>query len=399
MKTWCVLCGTAVVGIALGVLRTYIDMRHGAVSFMPEAYAVLASERDPDVRPAEPGKLPKVVVVGSAEYDFGGMERQTAQQHTFRLKNVGEAPLQVEIASTSCACTVGSLSKGRLEPGETVDIAVEWSSSKVKRDEVDFKQSVLVKTSDPDQSFVELTIHGYITDSVRVLPEKLSVGRTPVNETLYAEFRLFSFSDQRLDIVASEWEHRETAGSFELAWEPLPAAEVAVEKGATAGLLGKVAIKPGLPLGPINQTIVLKVRTDRDLDVRIPIVGWALSDIRLASSPGFDASRNVVSLGVVPRDKTVQAVLQMYVTGPHRHETHFSVAEVDPASHLTVTVSEPRELNQGKALQYTVTIAALGTAGPVNRLGSDVAPAGHVVLATTHPQTKQIPIDVRFAVE
>jgi hypothetical protein len=392
------LLGAAVVGLAIGGLRTYIEMRQGAELFMPAEYAVLASKRADDARRVEPGKLPKAEVVGSAEYNFGSMDRDATQQHTFQLKNVGQAPLVVEKGPTTCKCTVGALPKGVLEPGETVDISVEWTG-KTTLAQVDFVQAVQIKTNDPDQPFVEFIIRGYVTDSVRVLPSELAVGTISADDTVHTTFRLFAFRSEHLEILESSWENQETAECFELTWEPIPEAEVKEEKGATVGLLGKVAIKPGLPLGPINQTITLKVRADEDNDVRIPIGGRKLSDIRLASSPRFDANRNVVSLGVVPRDKTARAVLQMYVTGPYRHETHFSVVEVDPASHLSVTVSEPKELNQGKSLQYTVTIEAAGSAGPVNRLGSEKAPRGRVVLETTHPQTKRVPIDIRFAVE
>lgn len=398
MKTWLLLLGTAVVGIALGGLRTYVEMRRDVDLFMPEEYAVLAAKRDQELARTVPGKRPKVEVVGSAEYDFGSMERQTTSQHTFRLKNVGDAPLSVEKGPTSCKCTVGELAKGLLEPGETVDILVEWAGN-LLLGQVDFKQTVQIKTNDPDRPFVEFTVHGYLTDSCRVLPEELSVGALSVHDSVQTAFRLYAFRNDPLEILQCEWENKATAECFGLTWEPLPEEEVQKEKGATSGLLGKVTINPGLPLGPINQTIELKIRTDKDNNVRIPIVGRALSDIRLASSSQFSANRNLLTLGVVPRGETVEAVLQMYVTGPYRQETHFTVQEVDPASHLTVTVSEPKELNQGKALQYSITITASSAAGPINRLGSGSATSGHVILATTHPQTKEVPISVRFAVE
>ena len=59
-------------------------------------------------------------------------------------------------------------------------------------------------------------------------------------------------------ILESTWEDADTAAYFDVSYEPLSKEEVKKEKGASCGLLAKVTVKPGLPLGPINQTIHIK---------------------------------------------------------------------------------------------------------------------------------------------
>ncbi len=99
------------------------------------------------------------------------------------------------------------------------------------------------------------------------------------------------------------------------------------------------------------------------------------------------------------RGESAKAVLQVFVKGEYRHDVAFSVGKVDPESYLEVNISPPEELNQGKTIRYLVTIEIPSGLNPINRLGSAEAGYGRIVLETTHPQTKQVPIRVKFAVE
>jgi hypothetical protein len=142
--------------------------------------------------------------------------------------------------------------------------------------------------------------------------------------------------------------------------------------------------------------------------VDVPILGRAQADIRIAASPGvdskakrtrFDLLKNQLTFGALGRLEAAKAVLQVYVTGPHRNETHLSVGTVDPAAYLKVDIGPPKELNNGRAIQYLVTIEVPAGLAPVNRMGGEQAEMGRIVLETTHPLTKQIPIHVVFSVE
>ena len=72
---------------------------------------------------------------------------------------------------------------------------------------------------------------------------------------------------------------------------------------------------------------------------------------------------------------------------------------MDPADYLKVNIGPPKELNNGKTIQYLVTIEIPAGLGSINRMGAEQAALGRVVLETTHPQTKQVPIHVKFSVE
>ena len=62
------------------------------------------------------------------EYDFGNVKEGTVVEHTFKFKNVGEAPLIIQNASASCGCTVPSYSKEPIPVGGTGEIQVKFNS-------------------------------------------------------------------------------------------------------------------------------------------------------------------------------------------------------------------------------------------------------------------------------
>jgi hypothetical protein len=179
----------------------------------------------------------------------------------------------------------------------------------------------------------------------------------------------------------------------------LPLEEVKKEVGATCGQLAKVAIKSGLPVGPIIQTIRIKAKGDKEAAVELPVTGQTLADIRIASTPKFNSNRGLITFGALKQSESVKEVLRLYVTGAHRNEVHLSVGRVDPSDYLKVEIGPPKELNNGKAIQYLVTIEIPAGGKPVNHMGAEKANWGLFVLETTHPQTKQVPIHVKFSVE
>jgi hypothetical protein len=66
---------------------------------------------------------------------------------------------------------------------------------------------------------------------------------------------------------------------------------------------------------------------------------------------------------------------------------------------MQVTVGEKSALADGKAIKFPIKITIPKGTAPVNRLGNAQGKAALVVLETTHPVSKQLPITIRFAVE
>ncbi len=62
------------------------------------------------------------------EFDFGTIKEGSVVSHTFKFTNVGEAPLIIQNASSSCGCTVPEWTKNPIPVGGTGEIMVKYDS-------------------------------------------------------------------------------------------------------------------------------------------------------------------------------------------------------------------------------------------------------------------------------
>ncbi len=74
----------------------------------------------------------QVISVEPRSHDFGDMKQQETQTTTVKVTNNGGAVLLIENVEADCGCTVPSLSKKSLAPGESTDVLIEFSSKKFR---------------------------------------------------------------------------------------------------------------------------------------------------------------------------------------------------------------------------------------------------------------------------
>src|SRR5438045_6779062 len=81
------------------------------------------------VVPARSGSVPqaKVVVEGGNTFNFGMMQLGQTRSHTFVLRNIGDAPLELKAGHPSCKCTVSEFSTDPVPPGETREVLITWT--------------------------------------------------------------------------------------------------------------------------------------------------------------------------------------------------------------------------------------------------------------------------------
>ncbi len=84
-----------------------------------------------------PKSLGRVELPNGTEYDFGVMSPNEKGKHSFLVKNVGQGGLKLRIGASTCKCTIGSLDKEVIAPGEETEVVLEWE---VRTDETSFTQ-------------------------------------------------------------------------------------------------------------------------------------------------------------------------------------------------------------------------------------------------------------------
>ncbi len=281
-------------------------------------------------------------------------------------------------------------------PGETADIRLDWKLVTLGEH---FRQTAEIHTNDLQQPTVVLAVHGMVTDLVRLEPQELALTSVTSDAGATETVHIYGFNVKDLQVLSQDFANRDTADYFTLVWRPATAEELQEKKGATCGLTGTLTIKPGLPLGSINQTIQLKTNVPEVEKLELAVSGSVISDISIIGPSQFSEKHGVLVWGGVQRDRGAKATLRILVKGPHRQDVKLTLQAVDPEDILKVTLGESQKINEGAVYMYPLNIEIPPGARLVNRMGTEQAKMGKIVIETTHPTAKSLPIYVKFAVE
>jgi hypothetical protein len=97
---------------------------------------------------------PKLAMV-SFEHSFGTVKPGTPLKFTFRVKNRGNADLEIMSVSPSCGCTTSNFDK-TIAPGKTGSITLAVEKTDSYNGEI--VKTATVKTNDPDRPSLTLTL-------------------------------------------------------------------------------------------------------------------------------------------------------------------------------------------------------------------------------------------------
>ena len=373
-----------VLGSAIGFFWTHFEFAHDD---LPIAVTPVAG----GTSLAPPGKVgPKAVVVNGERHDFGTMDRNAHEYHTFEVRNDGDEPLTLTTGQTTCKCTSFAAGNNTVAPKQTVEVKLEWDA---KTSEPQFEQSATLHTSDPRRREIHLSVHGRVIDTVRPESFDIHFSNASSNEAAKATVKIFAYRGNELIVQKHELLSADQAGWFNVSFEPLSADEVSKQPDAKAGVLMTVELKSGLPIGRIDQQIRLTTNQNPDAPVTIRVYGDVASDVSLIG-PGHP-EQLLIELPTISRDQGTRQTVHLMIKGPYRDQTELKIASVEPADEFTATLGEPNRDNP-KRVRYPLTIEVPPNARPVSR--NSAGAFAQIRLTTTHPELKELTIRVRYVV-
>lgn len=391
MKTWLPIGLTVLLGmgagVGIGMARYARYPWDGTPAGIPLG---IESPRDSE-------GPPPVAFVGEDTYDFGFMDAEAKGRHEFVIENRGQGPLEVKQGSSTCKCTVSVLEDGEIAPGRSGVVAIEWTAKHVLGSDGDFKQTAHVLTNDPENPRLTLTIHGRVTVAARPVPAHLLFNGVTAGQTRSATVRVYGFRSEPLEITRCEFVEPDNADCFAVTHEPLPADEVAQEKGATSGCLVTVTLKPGLPVGAFKQRILLKTNSEEVSTIELPVEGTVTGEISIVGK-GWRSETGILSWGSIRSQDGAELTLFIRAAGSDAKDVSYKPVEVHPDL-LKIKVGETKQLDSGKGFLTPLTIQVPKGSRPASHLGTDEKELGRVILETNHPRVPRLQILVRFAVE
>jgi hypothetical protein len=340
----------------------------------------------------EATKGPRVVIDGSETFDFGTMEYPGSGKHEFVVRNEGDAPLILNPGSPTCRCTISEIAEKTVPPGGKTTLTLTWTPK--PQDEL-FTNGVDVDTNDPSRRSIRFRAVGRVVRALRWFPEIVSMANVTASEGGKGAVRLYAFKNDDLEVKSHEFLHEETAKLFTIETRPLKADELE-DKQAKSGLELIVTAKPGMPMGTIDQELRITTNLADAQPISLPVRGRVSSDISLIGGKVV-SEQNMINFGTLPAGEGAKVSAFLLVKGPHRDDVQFKIKSIEP-DNLQVTLDPPQ--GQGtQVIRHALRVEIPAAAPSVNRLGTDVAPYGAIVLETTHPDVPELTIKVRFAIE
>jgi hypothetical protein len=121
-------------------------------------------------------------------FDFGEVFEDRKLTHTFEIKNIGDALLEIKDIDSDCACTAAD-SDRRIPPGGQGRITLTIAPYSVLRQ---FTKKTKVFFNDPDHSEVVLTMQGYGKPFIEIQPSHIIRFRGKPGEELRDQVRFIS---------------------------------------------------------------------------------------------------------------------------------------------------------------------------------------------------------------
>ncbi|MGA2032831.1 MAG: DUF1573 domain-containing protein [Thermoguttaceae bacterium] len=378
------------VGVALGVGTAQYRFAHPPWRGMWRQEPVHAAGGTASSSEARPK-----AVVDAEKFDFGTIESGEEGSHAFVFRNDGTAPLTLEAGGTSCHCTVSTIEKGTLEPGESAKVKVAWKPREMPGE---FRQTANIKTNDPRKSQIALAITGHVVTNVHSEPAELIFSTLACDQSAQGEVRLWCcLPKPKLEIRDFKLADPATSGYFSVTYRSIPPEQIDRQSQARSGVLLEVAVKPGLPQGPFQQTILMATNLESTPAIEVPIKGTIVADISVVGEQ-CTGDPTVVTFGTISSQTGAQRRLLLIARGPHRTELKFKPIQISPEL-LQVSIGHMTSVGTNAATQTPLVIQIPKGSRPVNHLGSVQGKLGKIILQTNHPKYPQLPIFVRFAVE
>ncbi len=165
-----------------------------------------------------PSKAPKVQVTGGTTYDFGTMQQGGEKSHSFTFKNIGDAPMELKVAGSSCRCTIGTLADSMLEPGEETGVTLTWKATGV----IDqFSQTATIVTNDPHHRNVLLTVKGIVSRTILIEPNTINLGDVPVGQGVHRTAYVFGYGETPMEVTSVTWGDERTTNMVDIQVTPI----------------------------------------------------------------------------------------------------------------------------------------------------------------------------------
>ncbi len=417
-KFWLCILLAAVSGSACGWAVNYGRYGHRTARFGP---FTMEGEVTPETALAAidkqvPDKLGRVEMPDGPKYDFGAMAPGEKGEHVFIVKNVGNGNLNLRIGAATCKCTIGSLDKESIAPGEEAEIKLEWE---VQSDKTDFSQSAQLITNDPGKVVINLGISGKVIRELEIVPAEWSFGEVAAGEPIELSGTLYNFMEEDIKPTRIAFSDETLTGLSEFDVEAFSPTEESdgVYAKARQGFRVKVHVKGGLRQGALSQNFMFGFRKlDKDGNELSAESGQQTEDPnyyavakttgRIIGKLGLLAGSRVrgetgggfvYDFGRIGKDDSLIGKTFVVLKGNERENTKLRIGEISPEGVVKAKLGEPK--GRGSMTLFPLEIELTPGSEQIARLGKNADDYGNVWIESDNPKVTKMRIALKFVIE
>lgn len=213
---------------------------------------------------AEKKGTPKIEI-SSREFDFGDVWQATPAKKAFTIKNVGTAPLKLNV-KTTCGCTAPTKPKSPLAPGESDTMTISYDTKNRKGRA---RQTVTLETNDPTQPKVAIAVRGNVKPIYKMEPRDGFVfGRLYRNSEEKRKITIVNHYDKPLKFKLKPGDQ----GPFDVKLTE-------IEPGQKYELMARVT--PPIPVGRAQHIVQLETNLEELPEVRVIMYAFVQAPVAI----------------------------------------------------------------------------------------------------------------------
>ncbi len=212
------------------------------------------------------------IEIDEPTYDFGTLPQMESAEHTFTIKNVGNIPLEILEVNPSCTCEKVALKDKTIPPDSETQLEVRYRGS---TNSGKTRVAVYLKTNDPDEPEVVVSMFGIINGVAGVYPGHFNLGNIAQEGSIRKSFVIYPRT----------YGHKLTVKSVK---SSSPLIKIKLQKTKDKDILARVNFEiPRLPLGPFRETITVITDAEKYSEIHVGIEGTMIGELLLVPNQFF----------------------------------------------------------------------------------------------------------------
>jgi hypothetical protein len=335
--------------------------------------------------------FPKAVT-GQRIHEFGTMGINEEQKHIFQITNKGEGSLVIAKGPTNCKCTISSISKRDVAPGETATVEMSWTPREA---DPAFSKTATIYTNDPELPEIQFKIFGKVARLYHLSPENqwyaglitdVEDGKTKgtIGSEIDKTFKILKIdvNDPHLKVKSRRL-------------HPLELRKDKLKSGYEL----VVTVDKSIPMGEFRKNLIVHTSLEGNKNIDVPIVAQRsgpilfLPPVMISGSetrPYWLGERQLLNLGRVSPPVGVKVALPAIVFDT---KEKFQLLEAKTSDFIKVTAQPDPTIGGGGRQGVRFIFEVPPGSPPVVRIRPNAA---HVTLKTNHPRLPELKVEVEY---